>query len=51
MALTSTGESALAAASAARERLLQQIFGALDAEDRATMVRILDTLDAAAAAL
>jgi DNA-binding MarR family transcriptional regulator len=51
VALTSAGESALAAASAARERLLQQIFGTLDAEDRATMVRILDTLDAAAAAL
>src|ERR1035438_2179282 len=50
VALTRAGESALAAASAARERLLQQIFGALDAGDRATMVRLLDALDTAAAA-
>jgi len=38
-------------ASAVRERLLQQVFGALEAGDRATMVRMLDALDAAAAAL
>ena len=38
-------------ASATRERLLKQIFGALDAGERATMVRLLDALDGAAAAL
>jgi DNA-binding MarR family transcriptional regulator len=51
VALTSAGEAALAVASATRERLLKQIFGALDAGERATMVRLLDALDGAAAAL
>jgi DNA-binding MarR family transcriptional regulator len=51
VALTSAGESALTVASAVRERLLQQVFGALEAGDRAAMVRMLDALDAAAAAL
>ena len=51
VALTGAGESALTVASAVRERLLQQVFGALEAGDRATMVRMLDALDAAAAAL
>jgi DNA-binding MarR family transcriptional regulator len=51
VALTSAGESALTVASAVRERLLQQVFGALEPEDRAAMVRMLDALDAAAAAL
>ena len=35
-------------ASAARERLLKQIFGALSQEDRATLLRLLDVLDDAA---
>ena len=35
-------------ASAARERLLDQIFGALSQEDRATLLRLLDALDDAA---
>jgi hypothetical protein len=35
-------------ASAARERLLGQIFGALSQEDRATLLRLLDILDDAA---
>jgi DNA-binding MarR family transcriptional regulator len=46
VALTSAGESTLTVASAVRERLLQQVFGALEAG-----VRMLDALDAAAAAL
>ena len=51
VALTSAGEAALAVASATRERLVMQVFGALDADDRVTMVRLLDALDAAVAAL
>jgi DNA-binding MarR family transcriptional regulator len=49
VAMTAAGEAALAVASATRERLLKQIFGALDAQDRATMIRLLGALDAAAA--
>jgi|SRR5271170_3289103 len=51
VALTSEGQAAVAVAGAIRERLLKQVFGALDADDRATMVRLLDALDGAAAAL
>lgn len=51
VSLTSRGETALAGAASTRERLLMQIFGALDEADRATMVRLLDTLDLAAATL
>ena len=51
VALTASGQAALAVASAARERLLREIFGVLDAEDRATMARFLDALDTAAASL
>jgi DNA-binding MarR family transcriptional regulator len=49
--LTGEGEAALAVAGAERERLLQRVFGALTASDRATLVRLLGVLDAAAAAL
>ena len=51
VALTTEGEAAVAIARATRERLLQQVFGALDETDRATMARLLDALDAAAAAI
>jgi DNA-binding MarR family transcriptional regulator len=45
VAITSAGESCLVVANATRERLLRQIFGALTQEDRATFLRLLDTLD------
>jgi DNA-binding MarR family transcriptional regulator len=48
VAITDTGEACLEVASAARERLLKQIFGALSQEDRATWLRLLDVLDDAA---
>jgi DNA-binding MarR family transcriptional regulator len=51
VALTREGDAALAVAGAERERLLQHVFGSLDASDRATLVRLLDILDDAAAAL
>jgi len=35
-------------ANATRQRLLTHIFGALSEEDRATLLRLLDGLDAAA---
>jgi DNA-binding MarR family transcriptional regulator len=45
VAITNAGEACLGVASAARERLLKQIFGALGQEDRATFLRLLDVLD------
>src|SRR5580658_2221607 len=48
VAITEAGQACLGVASAARERLLGQIFGALSQEDRATLLRLLDTLDDAA---
>jgi MarR family transcriptional regulator for hemolysin len=48
VAITDAGEACLEVASAARERLLKQIFGALTQEDRATWLRLLDILDDAA---
>jgi DNA-binding MarR family transcriptional regulator len=45
VAITDAGESSLDVARSTRERLLRQIFGALDQEDRATFVRLLDVLD------
>jgi len=51
VALTGEGQAALAIASGTRERLLKHVFGALDATDRATMMRLLDVLDSAVAAL
>ena len=43
-----SGRGLLGVASATRERLLKQIFGALSEEDRATFLRLLDALDEAA---
>jgi DNA-binding MarR family transcriptional regulator len=48
--MTSAGEAAFTVAVAARGRLLKRIFGALSAEDRETLFRLLAALDAAAAA-
>jgi DNA-binding MarR family transcriptional regulator len=49
--ITAAGEASLDVANATRERVLTQIFGALGAEDRATLLRLLDSLDEAAATL
>jgi DNA-binding MarR family transcriptional regulator len=51
VALTSEGEAALAVGRAARARLMNQVFGALGPHDRATMARLLQTLDDAMAEL
>jgi len=47
VAITEAGEACLDVANATRERLLTQIFGALSEEDRATLLRLLDSLDEA----
>ena len=47
VAITEVGEACLDVANATRERLLTQIFGALSEEDRATLLRLLDSLDEA----
>jgi len=49
--LTGQGEAALAVAGATRTRLMKQVFGALEADDRATMARLLQALDDAMAPL
>jgi DNA-binding MarR family transcriptional regulator len=51
VAITSAGETCLGVANATRDRLLTQIFGALGQEERATLLRLLDTLDEAASAV
>jgi DNA-binding MarR family transcriptional regulator len=51
LTVTSAGAAALKVAGATREQLLQQVFGALDPADRATLMRLLDTLDHAVASL
>jgi DNA-binding MarR family transcriptional regulator len=48
VAITDAGESSLDVARSTRERLFRRIFGALDEEDRATFLRLLDNLDGAA---
>jgi DNA-binding MarR family transcriptional regulator len=48
VAITDAGEVGLGVANATRERLLKQIFGALSEADRATFLRLLDSLDGAA---
>ena len=48
VAITDAGEAGLDVANATRDRLLKQIFGALSEADRATFLRILDSLDEAA---
>ena len=47
VAITKAGESCLTVANATRQRLLRQIFGNLTQEERATFLRLLDTLDEA----
>jgi DNA-binding MarR family transcriptional regulator len=47
VAITEAGEACLDVANATRERVLTQIFGALSEEDRATLLRLLDSLDKA----
>ncbi len=51
VAITEAGEASLDVANATRERLLKQIFGALSEADRATLFRLLDSLDEAAGQL
>ena len=48
VAITDAGQACLGVASAARERLMGQIFGVLSQEDRAALLRLLDILDDAA---
>src|SRR5260370_33388224 len=48
VAITDAGEASLGVASAARERLLQQIFGDLTQDDRAPWLRLHDALDQSA---
>jgi DNA-binding MarR family transcriptional regulator len=48
VAITDAGEASLEVANATRERLLTQIFGSLSEDDRATLLRLLDSLDEAA---
>ena len=48
VAITEAGEACLDVANATRERALTQIFGSLSEEDRATLLRLLDSLDEAA---
>jgi len=51
VAITDAGAAGLDVANATRERLLKQIFGALSEADRATFLRLLDSLDEAAGQL
>lgn len=51
VALTDRGQVALSAAARTRERLMKHVFGALDGDDRATMMRLLDVLDGGIAEL
>ena len=50
VAITEAGEAGLSVAKATRERLLKQIFGAMSDADRATLFRLLDSLDEAVSA-
>jgi DNA-binding MarR family transcriptional regulator len=51
VAITDAGRECLGGAYETRGRLLQQIFGTLSQEDRATLLRLLASLDDAAALL
>jgi DNA-binding MarR family transcriptional regulator len=51
VALTGQGEVALAAASRAKERITQLVFGSFNEADRATMIRLLGVIDDAVTAL
>jgi DNA-binding MarR family transcriptional regulator len=46
--ITAAGQAGLDVAMATRERLLKQVFGALSEADRASLLRLLDSLDEAA---
>jgi DNA-binding MarR family transcriptional regulator len=48
VAITDSGEASLDVANATWERVLTQIFGALDEDDRSTLLRLLASLDEAA---
>ena len=48
VAITDAGQACLDVATGIRERLLTQIFGALSEADRATLIRLLGSLDEAA---
>jgi DNA-binding MarR family transcriptional regulator len=48
VAITDAGLAGLDVANATRQRLLTHIFGALSEADRATLLRLLDSLDEAA---
>jgi DNA-binding MarR family transcriptional regulator len=48
VAITDAGQAGLAVADATRQRLFTHIFGALSEADRATLLRLLATLDEAA---
>jgi DNA-binding MarR family transcriptional regulator len=48
VAITDAGEAGLDVANATRERLFTQIFGVLSEADRATLLRLLGSLDEAA---
>ena len=48
VAITEVGEACLDVANATRERMLDQIFGVLSEDDRAALLRLLDSLDEAA---
>jgi DNA-binding MarR family transcriptional regulator len=50
VAITDAGEAGLEVAKATRERLLKQIFGAMSDADRATLFRLLGSLDEAVSA-
>jgi len=48
VSITEAGQAGLQVANATRDRLLTQVFGALSEADRATFLRLLDSLDEAA---
>jgi DNA-binding MarR family transcriptional regulator len=48
VAITEVGDACLDVANATRERMLDQIFGVLSEDDRAALLRLLDSLDEAA---
>jgi DNA-binding MarR family transcriptional regulator len=51
VALTDKGAAALMVAGAAREKLLNHVFGAIDPDEREVLTGLLDRLEAAAAAI
>lgn len=47
VAITGAGRGCLTVANATRERVIKKIFGAMTQQDRATFLRLLDTMDEA----